>query len=381
MAKHEREIVAVRLQNASLDEKTDGLIVAHGWLDLAALLELKVGDYQREILEVHKSKGKGKIFQAIERKERLPDILLGMRGQRFTTRGAIFYLEDDVYIIDGLQRVSNLRKFATQYPERIGEIRIGAEVRFNTDRDSEKQLFTVLNVNRTAMSPNVILRNSREESKGLLTLYGLSHNDPSFALYGKVCWNQKMGRNEMVTAMNYCKVPLMLHREAANAPTSAMAVPTMLHNLSEDIGLQTLRDNTYRFFEVVDEIWGIKGVKFVDLTVHLRSNFMNTLARLFSRHENFWDEKRLVVDAKQRQKLKSFPLDDPSVRKLAAAGSTASDLLYRLMVDHMNKGQKINHLVPRERPDKRKGALGAQAQKRRQETIKKNNTPKLAKAS
>lgn len=345
--KHEREIVAVRLQNATLDEKTEGLIVAHGYLDLAALLELKVGDYQREILETNKSK-KSKIFSAIENGVRLPDIILGMRGQHFTTRGGTFYLEDDVYIIDGLQRVSNLRKFATQYPERVSEIRIGAEVRFNTDRSSEKELFTVLNVNRTPMSPNVILRNAREESKGLLTLYGLSNSDPSFTLYGKVCWNQKMGRNELLTATNFCKTSIMLHRTmGALAPTNASHIPPILQKLADDQGLQTLRDNTYRFFEVVDEVWGIRGVKFIELTTHLRSNFLGTLARLFAAHENFWDEKRLVVDAKQRQRLKSFPIDDPNVRKLAGAGSNAADLLFRLLVDHMDKGQKINRLVPR----------------------------------
>ena len=162
MAKTERDIIAVRLQNAALDDKDKDTIVAHGWLDLSALLELRVGDYQREVLETHKSK-KSKLYTAIENGERIPDITLGMRGQRFTTRAGTFYLEDDVYIIDGLQRVSNLRKFAVQYPDRVGEIRIGAEVRFNTNRESEKALFTAMNLNRTAMSPNVILRNAREE--------------------------------------------------------------------------------------------------------------------------------------------------------------------------------------------------------------------------
>lgn len=371
--KHEREIVAVRLQNATLDEKTPGLIVAHGWLDLAALLELRVGDYQREILETNKQSKKGnKIYNAIDAGQRLPDIILGMRGERFTTRGSVFYLEDDVYIVDGLQRVSNLRRFATQNPDRVGEIRIGAEVRFNTTRESERELFTILNLQRTAMSPNVILRNAREESNGLLTLYGLSHSDPSFALYGKVCWNQKMGRNELITAMNYTKASINLHRgHGALAPTSVSAIPGVLQRMGDDIGIQTIRDNTYRFFEVVDEIWGIKGVKFVDMTTHLRSNFLNSVARLFASHENFWDEKRLVVDAKQRQRLKAFPLDDPSVQKLAGGGSAAGDLIFRLLVDHMNKGQKINRLIDRVIPDKRNSP---ESVKRRKETMKKNGT-------
>src|SRR5882724_7533472 len=348
MAKTERDIIAVRLQNAALDDKDKDTIVAHGWLDLSALLELRVGDYQREVLETHKSK-KSKLFTAIENGERIPDITLGMRGQRFTTRAGTFYLEDDVYIIDGLQRVSNLRKFAVQYPDRIDEIRIGAEVRFNTTRESEKALFTAMNLNRTAMSPNVILRNAREESNGLLTLFGLSHNDPSFVLYNRVCWNQKMSRNELLTALNYCKSAIALHRgiTAAGPTTSVTFIPPLLARVADEISIQVTRDNIYRFYEVIDEVWGIKGVKYVDLTTHLRANFLNMVAKLFTLHENFWDRTRLVIDAKQRQKLKSFPITDPSIQKLSAGGGAAADLLYRLMVDHMNKGQKINRLIER----------------------------------
>lgn len=350
--KHEREIVAVRLQNATLDEKTPGLIVAHGWLDLAALLELRVGDYQREILETAQStsKKKNKILDAIERGERLPDVILGMRGERYDSRGGTYYLNDDVYIIDGLQRISNLRRFATQNPDRVGEVRIGAEVRFNTTRESEKELFTVLNVNRTAMSPNVLLRNMRESSHGLLTLYGLTHNDPSFALYGKVSWNQKMGRNELMTAAVYTKSVIHLHRShGALAPTSVMRVPGVLQDLADEVGLQTLR-----------------------------GNFLNTLAKMFAGHENFWDEKRLVIDAKQRQRLKSFPLNDPNVQKLSGAGQAAADLLLRLMIDHMNKGQKINRLIPREIVDRRVGKNAAAGHKRRVEKMRERAAAKAA---
>jgi len=352
MVKPDRDIISVRLQNATLDEKSaDGSIVAHGWLDLPALLELRVGDYQREVLDIHGRGRKSKLYAAIEQNERIPDIMLGMRGQHFTTRGGSFHLEDDVYIIDGLQRVSHFRKFAVENPERAASIRLGAEVRFNTDRESEKLLFTAMNLNRTAMSPNVILRNAREESNGLLTLYGLTHNDPSFALYNRVSWNQKMSRNELMTALVYCKAAIMLNRGSAHSGGVA-GVPGVLQRTAEEIGIQTMRDNTYRFFEVMDEIWGIKGVKYVDMTTHLRGNFLESLARLFVSHENFWDGKRLVVDARSRQKLKTFAINDPNIQKLAASGGSARDLLYRLIVDHMDKGQKIHRLEPRKMPTK-----------------------------
>ena len=40
------EPVIVKLQSAALDDK-DGQVVAHGWLDIDAIQNLRVGDYQR----------------------------------------------------------------------------------------------------------------------------------------------------------------------------------------------------------------------------------------------------------------------------------------------------------------------------------------------
>jgi len=119
----------------------------------------------------------------------------------------------------------------------------------------------------------------------------------------------------------------------------------------------------------------------VDINTHLRSNFLNILARLFASHENFWDDKKLIVDARCRQKLKSFPLDDPQVQKLSGAGNAASDLLYRLLLDHMDKGQKINRLIPREIPDLRRGPYAKKAQARRRETMLKQKAKEVENAS
>jgi len=48
---------------------------------------------------------------------------------------------------------------------------------------------------------------------------------------------------------------------------------------------------------------GHQGVKYVDINTHLRSNFLNILARMFAGHENFWDGKKLVIDGRVRQKI------------------------------------------------------------------------------
>ena len=141
--KETKEPVVVRLDQATLDDKS-GQIVAHGWLNLEALQNLRVGDYQREILEV--ARRKSSIRDAVKAGVRLPDIMLGMRGQNYTSRGGAMLLENDVFIIDGLQRVAALRKHAADNPEDAAKIRIGAEVRFDTTRDTEEALFTILNV-------------------------------------------------------------------------------------------------------------------------------------------------------------------------------------------------------------------------------------------
>lgn len=356
MAK-EHDDVVVRLQSAALDDK-NGEIVAHGWLDIDAINKLRVGDYQREILQERSGGGtrKSVILKAIEAGERMPDILLGMRGQRYTESRGSMNLENDVYIIDGLQRVSALRKFASSFPERAKEVRIGAEVRFNTTRDSEKELFTKVNLNRKAMAPSVVLRNERNRSEAMATLYGLSVNDAKFALCGKVCWDQQMDRGELVTGQTFGRVMAHLHRHLAPGGRTVgkpLLLVSTLDAMAKACGLQNFRYNVNNFYEVMDEVWGVRGLKYKDRATHLRGNFMLQLAGgVFSDHEDFWDGKKLFVDANMKRKLKAFPIEDPTIIRLAGAGSNAGDLLRRHMIDHLNKGKQVsNHLKARRIPE------------------------------
>lgn len=348
MAKDEKELVTVRLQSAALDEKS-GEIVAHGWLDLPAMQNLRVGDYQREILETPRGGRKSSLLKALEANERLPDVMLGMRGEKYTQRGGSMLLENDVYIIDGLQRVSAIRKYAADNPDEATNMRIGAEVRFNTTRDSEKELFTILNVNRKAMSPAVLLRNERNNSNGIATAYGLSMSDKNFALYGKVCWEQQMHRGELLKALGFCQTCVTLHRYAAPGGrqlTSATVIPGVMDRLAATVGLQNFRQNIFNFFEVVDEVWGLRGIKYKDRATHTRHNFLKEWAGVLSDHEDFWDGNRLVVDTAQKSKMKSFPIDDPTIIRLAGAGTAAGIILRRHIIDHMNKGRQTNrHLT------------------------------------
>jgi hypothetical protein len=355
--KEVKEAVIVRLEQAALDD-SHGEITAHGWLGIDAIQNLRVGDYQREILETRGGR-KSSLRKAIDAGERLPDIMLGMRGQKYTDRGEAMLLESDVYIIDGLQRISALRKYAADNPEKAKDLRIGAEVRFNTSRDSETALFTVLNVQRKAMSPSVILRNLRNENDAIATLYGLSLHDSKFAMVGKVCWDQQMHRGELATALSFAKMVSTLHRHTAPGGrhlSSNLFLANSMEKMAKAIGLHTFRHNISAFFEMVDEVWGVRGLKYTDKATHIRQNFIVQLAGMISDHEDFWEGNKLVIDGGQKTKLKSFPIDDPTVIRLAGSGSSSGALLYRLLIDHMNKGrQPSRHLTTRRIDDYVKG--------------------------
>jgi hypothetical protein len=339
--KEVKEPIVVRLEQAALDDR-NGEIVAHGWLGFSSIQNLRVGDYQREILET-KGGRRSSLQKALVEGERLPDIMLGMRGQKYTDKAGDMLLENEVYIIDGLQRISALRKFASDNPEKIDKIRIGAEVRFNTTRDSEDALFTVLNMQRKAMSPNVILRNLRNHNDAVATLYGLSLHDSKFAMVGKICWDQQMHRGELATALSFVKMVATLHRHTAPGGRHLSGnshIAQTIERMGKVVGLHTFRHNITALFEVIDEVWGVRGLKYTDKATHIRQNFIIQLAGVFSDHENFWDGNKLVVEPTFKAKLKSFPISDPTIIRLAGGGSNAGLLLYRLMIDHLNKGRQ-----------------------------------------
>lgn len=354
----------IKLQNAGLSEK-DGEIIAHGWLDLDSIKLLKVDDYQREVLaKVARGRGhKPGLVKAVEEGARLPDIILGMRGELYHSRGSNMFLENSVYVIDGLQRISAMMRVAEDddFAEKAKGMLIGAEVRFNTTRTSEKDLFAVLNGSRIPVSPNVILRNSRDTNKAVLTLYGLSTNDKTFALCNRTQWTQRRARGELTTALTLVKVAYNLHRfiraggqrrlktSPGNGGSVVLSDASTLEQRVEKIGLKIFRENVITFFEMVDKAYGIRNVEFTETATQMRSNFLNTLARLISDHENFWDGNKLQIDSLTIKKLASFPILDPEIGRLAGAGSQTLPILYNYLRDHLNKGKRINRLKARKR--------------------------------
>lgn len=353
----------IRVLGAQLVERENGDIFLRGAIDPATLHNLKTDDYQREVLA---GKRKSKIRKALEDGVLLPDIELGMRGQNVNLGGKNAILNDPVYIIDGLQRVSavllhlaDLQAAGKSLKDASPTAMLNATIYFKTTKEWEKQRFSDLNQQRTPVAPSVMLRNMRDVHPSLLTLYGLSVNEPGFALYRRVCWTQKMAKTELITGATMVRTAMTLHRavhdklantgrgSSKGGDASVLKNPPYLDRIAKEIGLSNFRENMRQFFEILDACWGVRNVQYGQLQTHLRTNFLMMLAFFISRNDVFWDaeHKRFTIDARNRQRMQTFPIYDPEVRRLGSAGTMAMQSLYNLFLMHMNKGRSKHRLV------------------------------------
>lgn len=337
---------SVKIINGALDETSDGEIILRGVVAPESLASLQVDDYQREVLPLTAMTS---ILDALKGGEVLPDIELGMRGQRYTEKDGVFVLRDSVFIVDGQQRVNGGLHTLQTDPDT--KVRIGATIHFGTNKDWERERFRILNTLRNKVSPNVILRNKREESPLVEMLFNLCANDKSFALHNRVSWSQRMTRSEILTALTLAKTVGWLHSH--KAPTKRNDIEELVPALDKamDIfGIQNLRSNMRTFFDLIDECWGIKRVQYKEGAPHIKGTFLSVIARLLSNHTDFWrqpDEKQLVIEASLRRKIAQFPVHDPSVANLASSGGKSRELLYMMLRDHINSGKRTKRLKSR----------------------------------
>lgn len=332
---------SVKVINGALDEVGEE-IVLRGVIDPTSLAHLQTANYQREVLPLARIND---LVEAYKNGSRPPDIELGMRGQHVIERGEAFYLQDPVFIVDGLQRVSaGLHLMQSGAPERP---HLGATIHFGTTEEWERARFRVLNQERTKLSPNILLRNLQHDVEAVDMLHRLSQ-DKSFVLAGRVCWNQRMARGELITAMTYLKVVGQLHSHmGATLYNDTNRLSTGVDKVMANVGKGIMRDNVKVFFDLVDECWGIKRVTFKEGAVYMRSTFLMMLARVLSQHTDFWKDDRLFVEAHLKRKLAQFPVNDPQVVNLASAAGTSRNILYMLMVEHINSGKRTRRLRPR----------------------------------
>lgn len=328
---------SVKVLKAAMDEDEQILrgIIAPESLDL-----LQVDDsYQREVLPLAKI---ADLTAAIE-KGSVPDIVLGMRGTAVTARDGVYYLHDPVFIIDGLQRVTAAKRLLAK--DSAKSPRIGAMIHFNTTKVWERLRFRILNVERTKLSTNVVLRNDRADVPVLDTLYRLC-TDRGFVLADRVCWQQRMTRDHLITAVSFVKVVGALHsRFGVSQSFGIDQLVRRLQSVHDKYGQGLVRENTRLFFEVIDSCWGVRRITFREGAAYMYLNFLTSLATIFTKFDEFWKNNGLSVERDIRRKLQTFPLDDPYVAKLAAGGNPARPLLYRYLLDHINSGKRTRRLV------------------------------------
>lgn len=358
----------VKIVNAALEETGDGEVVLRGTIAIESLKSLKVDDYQREIIDRKSGKDKGggrkvfRILKGIAAGNRMPDVDLGMRGQNFSTHGKTVVLNDPVYIIDGLQRVSSFLTYLDENDGEIGAAKpIGAVIHFKSTYQWEKERFAVLNSLRTPVAPGVLIRNLRDKHHSILTLYGLSISDPSFAMYNRISWDQNMKHGELIRALMLVHTAVALHRgiltkiltRDGNAPRGGGELDKRARNavtldrIAKEIGLNNFRENIKDFFEVIDECWGIREISFAGSHDYLKGTFLLSLGLFFANNPQLWDDagKRIKCDRKFLDRLKTFPIRDPKIRALCSSGAGVMiPTLYDYILRHMNYKRKASHL-------------------------------------
>lgn len=326
------------------DESGEEYIILRGVIDPTSLERLQVDDYQREQLAAPKIE---RIKEGI-RNRGVPDIVLGMRGEKYLEREGAMYLQDPVYIIDGFQRVTAAMSLMGEADGILP--RLGVKLHFGTDYEFEKELFDKLNLEQTRLSGNVTLRNRRSTNPTMEALYKLTA-DKGFAMKDQICWGQNMRRGELISAVTYIKVAAMLHSHAGPGRSSGVVeLAEGLKKIMGNVGQRKLVENVRIYFEIIDMCWGIRRVHYRGGATYLKSGFLLQLARVFSDHAVFWKDDLLTVDRTVQRKLSQFPISDPEVMRLSSTGGMANELLYQLLVNHINSGRRTHRLVPRRMP-------------------------------
>lgn len=338
----------VSLNHYALDE-FDGQVILRGVLDPNTLSHLQVAAYQRDVLPIASINKLAKAFE----EGRIPDIELGMRGDTMVEKDGVIILSDPVYIIDGLQRVRAAMLKVDRGDSTIPHL--GAVIHLCTTEEWERRRFQILNMERVKLSPNVLLRNWRHDYSVMESLLALT-GEKSFVMQGRVSWEQRMRREELITAAMFVKVIGRLHAHLAPTATSRVAeLVAGLQKLQDGIGKNVLRDNVKTFFDVVDQAYGVRRVAFKEGAVYMRGTFLLSLARVLSDHTDFWRGNRLFVEAPLIRKIAQFPYRDPHVVDLAGSSGQANVILTGLFIEHINKGRTTKRL------NNRHGVVAAQS--------------------
>src|SRR5207253_3192595 len=129
-----------------------------------------------------------------------------------------------------------------------GKPLVGAMIHFATTEEWERERFDILNMCRTKLSPNVLLRNRAAQCPSLRRLCDLC-SDESFVLYQRVSWAQYMRREELLTALCFLKSVMRLHSKfGAGHYHSVSGLWQALPPMMASVGHSTMAENVKTFF-------------------------------------------------------------------------------------------------------------------------------------
>lgn len=316
----------VRILNASLDEEEDRIII-RGALDQSTIKFINMGWYQREqgFSHLHTQD----IVEAYFNGSKVPDITIGMRGNRTSGKANIFILKDKCYCIDGGQRLYAAAMALRERPDL--KISLGAKVFTDTNEEFENEMFCKLGTTQKRIAPSVLLRNRKKKSPAARVLVEMNkHSD--FALKDRVTWDQSRTRHELISGYSFSRVVGALHSH--RAPVRSAKIYELLDGLDllvERIGEESLRNNAIRFFDAIDACWTIRQLSGGrESRPHLKPVFLMTLARLMSSYPDFWEGKErddFFFPQSYLKRLRGFKLAD----YVKTSGNIPTDALYEVL--------------------------------------------------
>ncbi len=330
----------IQILYGAMEPSSEGHIVLRGVLDPASLWDIAIPAYQRETVRESTIEDLSTAYRG--KAGRPPDVELAVRGTLYeiTEVDGTFTITGDVFVVDGLQRLSGARVAAN----RNEAPRVGATIYFGTTEVWERERFDVLNMSRSRLSPNLLLRNRATQCSWLGRLHALCL-DPSFSLYEMVSWAQYMRRDQVMTALTFLKTVMRLHGGfGAGRYASVEELWRVLPFMMADVGQEAMVANIRTFFDLLDSAWGVREVLFKNRATHLKMGFLFALADLFARYPSFWSGPHLRIERDVAQKIGKFPLNEPSVRAMACSGTNLL-FLTRNIVDHINSGKRTRRLI------------------------------------
>lgn len=158
-----------------------------------------------------------------------------------------------------------------------------------------------------------------------------------------------MKTGEYMTALVMMKTVGQLHGHVGPCRTHRLEeLVQELDAVAATLGDTNFTANVCTFFGLIDDCWGLQKITYKDGASYLRSNFLWTMARLFSEHLDFWKVgERLTIDKPLAAKISTFPVGDRHIIDLACSTGPAGPMLYSLLRDHINKGRRVRQLEQR----------------------------------